>query len=95
MPSLRLSPPALEDLERLVAFLRETDPPAARETAALIFRGLRVLEEHPLIGRPIHVDRRELVIFRWRTGYLAQYHYDLASDEVLVLAIRHQREVDG
>lgn len=95
MPTIRLPPSALRDLDRLVDFLIETDLPAARETAALILKGLRILEEYPLIGRPIHVNRRELIIFRGRTGYLAQYHYDRATDEVLVLAVRHQREVEG
>jgi plasmid stabilization system protein ParE len=56
---------------------------------------LRILEEHPLIGRPLHINRRELVIHRGRTGYLVQYHYDMSSDEVVVLAVRPQREVDG
>jgi plasmid stabilization system protein ParE len=95
MATVRLLPAAFEDLDRLVDFLLQTDPNAATETPALIFKGLRVLEEHPLIGRPIHVNRRELVIFRGRTGYLVQYHYDFSGDEVLVLAIRHQREVEG
>jgi plasmid stabilization system protein ParE len=93
--TLRWAPVALDDLERLAEFLRETDLAAARETIALILKGIRVLQEHPLIGRPLHVNRRELVIFRGRTGYLAQYHYDFSRDEVLVLAVRHQREVDG
>lgn len=95
MAAVKLLPAALTDLERLIEFLREADPPAARQTATLIFKGLRILEEHPLIGRPVAVNRRELVIFRGRTGYLAQYHYDPTSDEVLGVAIRHQREVEG
>ena len=95
MATVRLLPAAHADLERLVDFLLEADPHAATQTPALIFQGLRVLQEHPLIGRPIHVNRRELVIFRGRTGYLVQYHYDSSDDEVLVLAIRHQREVEG
>ena len=94
MAAVKLLPAALDDLERLVEFLRESDPVAASETAALIFDGLRVLADHPLIGRPVAVNRRELVIFRGRSGYLAQYSYSLDSDEVLVVAIRHQREVD-
>jgi len=94
LAAVKLLPSALEDLDRLVEFLRESDPVAASETASLIFNGLRVLADHPLIGRPAGVNRRELVIFRGRTGYLAQYSYKLASDEVLILAIRHQREVD-
>ena len=94
MASVRLLPPALEDLVRLVEFLRESDPAASKETAALVFKGLRVLADHPLIGRPIGVNRRELVIYRGPAGYLAQYSYNLSSEEVLVLAIRHQREAD-
>lgn len=94
MAAVKLLPSALEDLERLVEFLRESDPAAASETASLIFDGLRVLADHPLIGRPVGVNARELVTFRGRTGYLAQYRYTLASDEVLVVALRHQREVD-
>lgn len=94
MATIRLLPAALEDLERLVEFLRSSDPAAAAETPSLIFEGLWVLASHPLIGRPLDVNRRELVIFRGRTGYLAQYQCSLASDEVIVAAIRHQREVD-
>jgi Plasmid stabilization system protein len=95
MAVVRLTPPAVADLERLVAFLRENDAPAAASTVRVIFDGLRVLEKHPLIGRSLAHDRRELVIYRGRTGYLAQYHYDALADEVVILAIRHQREIDG
>lgn len=95
MAVVRLTPPAVEDFERLVDFLRDEDPRAAGETARLIFEALRVLEKYPLIGRALHGDRRELVIYRGRTGYLVQYHYDGHVDEVLVLALRHQREIDG
>jgi hypothetical protein len=35
------------------------------------------------------------MIFRGRTGYIAQYTCRLAHDEVVVLAIRRQREVDA
>jgi len=94
LASVKLLPPALEDIERLARFLAASDPVAARETPSLIFDGLRVLADHPLIGRPAGVNRRELVIFRGRTGYIVQYSYKPASDEILVVAIRHQREVD-
>lgn len=94
MAVVRLLPPAVEDLERLVALIRTEDPRAAADTARIIFEALRVLEKYPLIGRAIQRDRRELVIYRGRTGYLAQYHYDPRGDEVLVVAMRHQREVE-
>ena len=95
MATLRFTPAALDDLERLAAFLRASDPVAAAETLPLILNGIKVLSSHPLIGRPIDVNRRELLIYRGRSGYVAQYSFRLASDEVVVLAIRHQREVDG
>ena len=40
---------ALLDLERLSAFLLETDPQAGINTAALIFDALEVLVQHPEI----------------------------------------------
>jgi plasmid stabilization system protein ParE len=94
LATLRFAPAALEDLERLAQFLRDSDPPAASRTIPMIIDGLRVLASHPLIGRPIDAKRRELLIFRGRTGYLAQYTLRLAQDEVVILAVRHQREVD-
>jgi plasmid stabilization system protein ParE len=93
--TLRLTPAALRDLERLARFLLESDPLAASETIPMILDGLKVLAAYPLIGRPIDVDRRELLIFRGRSGYLAQYAFRPTDDEVVVLAVRHQREVDG
>lgn len=94
MPALRYSPAAVKDLERLARFLRESDPRAAIETVPLILEGLRILTQYPLIGRPISVNRRELIVFRGRSGYLAQYSFKSAEDEVVVLAVRHQREQD-
>lgn len=94
MASLRFALAALRDLERLAAFLRESDPVAATETIPLILDGLKVLASHPLIGRPIDATRRELLIFRGRSGYVAQYTFRPSDDEVVFLAIRHQREVD-
>ncbi len=45
-----------------------------------------------LLGRLVDTHRRELVISRGRTGYVALYRWFEASDSVLVLAIKHQRE---
>ena len=94
MATLRFTPAALHDLERLALFLRESDPASANETVSLILDGLKVLAAHPLIGRPIAPGRRELLVFRGRWGYVAQYAFLSATDEVVFLAIRQQREVD-
>lgn len=95
MATLRFTPAALRDLERLATFLRESDPAGAADTIPLILNGLKLLAAHPLIGRPIDAHRRELLIFRGRSGYVAQYAFRATSDEVVFLAIRHQREVDS
>jgi len=94
LATLRFTPAALLDLERLATFLRESDPAAAAETIPLILEALKVLAAYPLVGRPIDMKRRELVVFRGRTGYLVQYSFRLAQEEVVILAVRHQREVD-
>lgn len=83
---------ALAALERLTEFLLQPDPPAALETVGLITEAVQVLENHPLIGRPVEQDLRELVISRGDSGYLALYSYEAVQDVVLVPAIRHQRE---
>ncbi|MEY2677637.1 MAG: Toxin RelE3 [Pseudomonadota bacterium] len=83
---------AAEDLERLVYFLMTKQPEDAIHTVDLIVDAIQILDTHPLIGRPVEQGMRELIISRGKTGYLALYDYDEASDLVVVLAIRHQRE---
>ena len=73
-------------------FLAESDPHAAAETADLLASAVEALQRHPLIGRSVESEYRELVISRGRSGYIALYRYDEVRDDILVLAIRHQRE---
>jgi plasmid stabilization system protein ParE len=83
---------ALADLERLFEFLAETDPDAAAVAVETIQDAIGILERHPLIGRLVEHDLRELVISRGGTGYLALYDFVEAIDTVLILALRSQRE---
>ena len=92
MTALRYAQRALDDLERLVAFLLEESPRDAAATYELVESALAMLVRHPLLGRSVEAGFRELVISRGKTGYLALYRYDEARDDVLVLAVRHQRE---
>ncbi len=89
-----LSPSAAEVLEQLADFLLERMPEDAVRIVDLVVDALHILEQHPCIGRPLELALRELVISRGKTGYLALYEYDEASDLVIVLAVRHQREQD-
>jgi plasmid stabilization system protein ParE len=93
MPRLVFAPRALDDLDRLTDFLLEQSPESAAATAPIIVSALQALKLHPLLGRPAEYRLRELLISRGRTGYVAIYEYDAATDTVLVLAVRHQREV--
>ena len=92
MARLVFAPAALNDLERLAAFLLDQSQRQAAETRPLLIDGLQVLKRHPLIGRPTEHRLRELLISRGRSGYVALYRYLVESDTVLILAPRHQRE---
>jgi len=92
MARLVFAPQAAQDLKRLTEFLIGTDPHAANETVRILVDGLRILKQHPLVGRTIEQGYRELVISRGRTGYVALYTYDVTHNVTLILAIRHQRE---
>lgn len=94
MPSLIFSTTALRDLERLRAFLRAKNLPAARRATLKILQGLQSLEHHPELGHQIE-DRpeeyRELVIPFGKDGYIAAYRH--TGDNVVVMGVRHQREL--
>jgi addiction module RelE/StbE family toxin len=83
---------ALSDLERIFEFSAKKDPAQARDAILLIRDAINVLQRHPFIGRQAEHGRRELIISRGRTGYIALYRYLEGDEAVLILAIRHQRE---
>ena len=92
MSRLQLVRHAEQDLDRLTDFLLEQSPDAAALTTELLIDGLKILKQHPRIGRSRSDGLRELVISRGKTGYVALYRYDEIRDIARVLAIRHQRE---
>ena len=92
MAQVVYSEEALADFERIIEFMLETSTGAATRTLADIRSAIAILELHPMIGRRIEDDLRELVISRGATGYLAVYRFDPALDRVRVLRLRHQRE---
>ncbi len=92
MPAIVYSGRALDDLDRLFDFIAQSDPAAAGRAAELIIDAVGVLERHPLIGRPVHGEVRELLISHGRSGYAALYRVNVARSRVEILALRHQRE---
>lgn len=85
---------ALGSLERAFAFLAEHDRGAAMHAAVAIGNAVEILADHPLIGRRIEGEIRELVISYGRTGYIALYRFLPEHGLIRILAIRHQRELD-
>lgn len=92
MATLRLADELGSDFARIAAHLRTHDAADVRGRLDDIVDALQVLMRHPLIGRGVAGGRRELVIGRDSRGYVALYRYDELDDEVVVLALRGQRE---
>jgi plasmid stabilization system protein ParE len=84
---------ALDHLERAFEFLAQGDPATALKAATAIQSAVSTLAAHPLIGRRIEGEIRELVISFGKSGYVALYRFIPHLDVVRVLAIRHQREL--
>lgn len=78
---------ALQDIERVFEFLRTSNSVVAIQSA------VDNLVAHPLIGRRLEGELRELVISYGQTGYIALYRFVVRLDEVRILALRHQREL--
>jgi plasmid stabilization system protein ParE len=84
---------SLGHIERAFQFLRDKNPGAAVHAVTAIQSAVDTLAAHPLIGRRVEGELRELVISYGQTGYVAFDRQVIARDEVRDLAIRHQREL--
>jgi len=84
---------ALGQIESAFQRLRDRPAAAAGDVAAAIRSAVEQLGAHPLLGRRIAGEIRELVISYGKTGHIALYRFAVPRDEVLILAIRHQREL--
>lgn len=84
---------ALADLQSTLETKLSESTEAAGAAAGALRSGIESLAAHPLIGRRIEGDLRELIISYGATGYIALYRFVVQRDEVRVLALRHQREI--
>jgi len=88
-----VSQAAARDLARLHEFLMKTSPSSAKQASRAIKAGIRQLAHAPEIGRLIEglpPMFREWIIDFGHSGYIARYV--LNGDEIVVLAIWHQKE---
>ena len=83
----------LGSLEHELGSLLARNPTAAEPAADAIESAVGTLAAHPLVGRRIEADLRELVISFGITGYIALYRFEVREDTVRVLALRHQQEI--
>jgi len=94
--TVRFTPSAAKDLQRLFDFLAEQDIQAAKRARTAIAKGIEFLRTFPFSCRkasPEHPLLRELIISFGANGYVALFEIE-DSQTVTVLAIRHQREED-
>jgi plasmid stabilization system protein ParE len=94
--TVRFTPAAAKDLQRLFDFLAEQDVRAAKRARAAIAKGIDFLRTFPFSCRkasPEHPLLRELIISFGANGYVALFEIE-DSQTVTVLAVRHQREED-
>lgn len=93
MAAVVYSKRALDHIERAFVFLRDKIPDAAQNAVTAIRSAVDNLAAHPLVGRRVEGDLRELIISYGHSGYVALYRFLVSRDEVRILAIQHQREV--
>lgn len=94
--SVRFTPQAKADLERLYAYLVEHDSLAAERALDTIDKAWLLLEQFPFSCRKADENNpflRELVISFGHSGYVALFEIE-DSATVTVLAMRHQLEHD-
>ena len=93
MATVVYSKRALDHIERAFEFLRDKNAEAALNAVTAIQSAVDNLAAHPLVGRRIEGELRELIISYGHSGYVALYRFVVSADEIRILAIRHQREV--
>lgn len=93
MATVVYSARSLDYIERAVQFLRDKNPDAASSAVEVIRSAANNLAAHPLVGRRVESELRELIISYGHSGYVALYRFLVSRDEVRILAIQHQREL--
>lgn len=94
MLRLHWSGRAYADMQRLHGFLTTKSRAAAARAVQAVRQGLKSIALQPGMGRPIEeldLQFREWPISFGDSGYIVRYRLD--GDVVIILAVRHQREL--
>ena len=81
-----------DDFDRILDHLPAHDVEGIPARIRGIIEAFDVLQSNPLIGRPVPLGKRELIIGRGSRGCVALYRYVLEIDSIFVLALRSQSE---
>lgn len=95
MSQVTWSPQALQDIKRIHIFLARKVPNIAKKAVIKVRSKILFLAEYPESGRPaknMPSDFREYLIAFGKSGYVVLYY--LVNNNLMILAIRHQKEVD-
>lgn len=92
MPTIKWLPEALDDLQRLHAFIEPHSPEAARRAVNTLIDAADSLVEFPEKGRPwdLEMGFRELPVHFGARGYLIRYRY--ADNIVFIVRVWHALE---
>jgi toxin ParE1/3/4 len=93
MARIELAPELVDDFDRILDHLLAHEVKDAASRVREIMSAIDVLEQNPIIGRPVKTDLRELVIGRRAHGYVALYRYVEEIDTVFVLAVSRSERV--
>ena len=84
MASVVYSARSLDHIERAFRFLREDNPAAALAAVAAIQSAANHLAAHPLVGRRIEGELRELVVSYGQTGYVALFRFVVSRTKSVI-----------
>ncbi|MDY6781690.1 MAG: type II toxin-antitoxin system RelE/ParE family toxin [Cyanobacteriota bacterium] len=92
MPQIKWSPSALNDLERLLSFLKSRNVQAAQRAVQAIRQAAVSLQEFPQRGLQVKKgsNQRKLKVSFGKQGYVI--YYFIEDDTVVIVRIYHGRE---
>lgn len=94
MGKVKFSAQAAVKVKKACAFYGKFDPTLSPRVRVAIVSSLSKLLDNPNIGRPwpLNLAYREKVIPFGASNFLALYQIDERNGDILILALRHERE---
>jgi plasmid stabilization system protein ParE len=95
MRAVRYTPNATHCIQRACDFYGTVDIELRRRALTTIVKALNMLADHPQMGRPCPENPifRERIIAFGGSHFLALYRIDETDGTVVILALRHEREL--